>query len=388
MSGNSTTTPGSGAATAEHRRMLADSVADFVTRGAGLARVRKLRGDPGEYDRSLWKTMAGLGWLGILVPERYGGLGLGLAEMAIVAQGLARSLAPEPLTACAVLATSALVHGESEALKEKELPALVAGETLAALAWQEEPGALDAESARTQATPFEGGYKLAGTKRFIAGAGRADAFLVTARTPEGLALLWVPRDTAGTALTLEPLADGRSSGTLALTDALVPRAQLVAQGAAAGAALGCALDHARAIAGAELCGVMGRALEMTLDYLRTRVQFGKPIGSFQALQHRAVDLHIHKEIASAVLDEALAHLDRGPDPAARAAIASRVKARCSDAAAKITREAIQLHGGIGFTDECDAGLYLKRALTLATWLGGASAHRRRYARLTAGARGG
>jgi adenosine deaminase len=123
--------------------------------------------------------------------------------------------------------------------------------------------------------------------------------------------------------------------------------------------------------------------EMTLEYLRTRVQFGKPIGSFQALQHRAVDLYIHKEIAAAVLEEALDRLDRDPEPAARGAIASRVKARCADAAAKITRETIQMHGAIGFTDEFDAGLYLKRALTLAAWLGSATAHRRRYARLNA-----
>ena len=376
------------AATAEARRMLAESVTAFA-RGSDLARVRRLRGNPAEHDRAMWKSMAGLGWLGILVPERYGGLGLGLAEMAIVAQGLARVLAPEPLAACAVLATGVLVHGENEALKESELPRLVAGETLAALAWQEEPGGLDAEPVCVEATPFEGGYKLSGTKRFVAGAAQADAFLVSARTNEhgddGFALYWVPRDTAGTALALEPLADGRSSGTLTLTDALVPRAHVVAQGEAAGKALGRALDHARAIAAAELNGVMERALEMTLEYLRTRVQFGKPIGSFQALQHRAVDLQIHKEIAAAVLEEALDRLDRDPDPAARGAIASRVKARCADAAAKITRETIQMHGAIGFTDEFDAGLYLKRALTLAAWLGSATAHRRRYARLTTAA---
>jgi len=387
MSGTTRSGTADGAASAEHRRMLADSVADFVARGGGLARVRRLRGDPAEHERAVWKKMAELGWLGILVPERYGGLGLGLAEMALVAQGLARSLAPEPLAACAVLATGALLHGENEALKEKELAGMVAGDTLAALAWQEEPGTLDPDSARVRATPFEGGYRVTGAKRFIAGAGQADAFLVTVRAPEGLALLWVPRQSAGTSLTLEPLADGRSSGTLTLADVLVSRAQLVAQGEAATAAVGRALDHARAIAAAELCGVMSRALEMTLDYLRTRVQFGKPIGSFQALQHRAVDLHIQNELASAVLEEALARLDRGPDAATRATIASRVKARCSDAAARITRETIQLHGAIGFTDECDAGLYLKRALTLATWLGSAIAHRRRYARLTAGAGG-
>jgi alkylation response protein AidB-like acyl-CoA dehydrogenase len=171
-----------------------------------------------------------------------------------------------------------------------------------------------------------------------------------------------------------------------LTDALVPRTAVAAGGAAALEALGRAFDHGCAIAGAELAGVMERALEMSLDYLRTRVQFGKPIGSFQALQHRAVDLHIHKELASAVLEEAVAALDRGPAAPARAAMASRVKARCADAATRVTREAIQFHGAIGFTDEFDAGLYLKRALVLTAWLGSASWHRRRYARLASGAR--
>lgn len=377
--------PAGGGATAEHRRMLADSVAAFLGPGTDLSRARKLRGTPGEHDRAVWNQMAELGWLGILVPERYGGLGLGLAEMAIVAQGLGRALAPEPLIASAVLATTALVHAENDDLKEAELPKLVAGETLAALAWQEEAGVLDPAAICTRATPFEGGYKLNGVKRYVAGAPQADAFLVTAGMENGIALFWVPRETAGAALRLEPLADGRSFGTLNLQDALVPTARVAASGGSASAAFARALDHSAAIAGAELLGVMQRALEMSLDYMRTRVQFGKPIGSFQALQHRAVDLHIHKELASAVLEESLAALDRGPDAARRAALASRVKARCADAGLKITREAIQLHGAIGFTDEYDAGLYLKRALTLAAWLGGATWHRRRYARLTGSA---
>ncbi|MCW5604340.1 MAG: acyl-CoA dehydrogenase, partial [Burkholderiales bacterium] len=142
-----------------------------------------------------------------------------------------------------------------------------------------------------------------------------------------------------------------------------------------------ALDHATVIASAELCGVMGRALDMSVEYMKTRVQFGRPIGSFQALQHRAVDLYVQRQIASAVLEEALGVLDRGPGAAERAALASRVKARCADAGLRITREAIQIHGAIGFTDEYDAGLYLKRATVLAAWLGNAHAHRRRYARL-------
>jgi alkylation response protein AidB-like acyl-CoA dehydrogenase len=201
-------------------------------------------------------------------------------------------------------------------------------------------------------------------------------------------LLWLPSETAGVRLELEALADGRNFGTLKLDDALVPKSGVAATGPAAASALVLAFDHAAAIAGAELAGVMDRALEMSLDYLKTRVQFGKPIGAFQALQHRAVDLHIHKEVANATLEAALDLLDRSPDAATRAALASRVKARCADAALKITREAIQLHGAIGFTDEYDTGLYLKRALALAAWLGHPTWHRRRYAQLTTGIKAG
>lgn len=375
---------GGAASAAEHRALLADSVAGFAARGTDIARVRRLRGTAAEYDRAVWTKMAGLGWLGILVPEEYGGLGLGLKEMAIVARGLARGLTPEPLTAAAVLAATALVAGENEALKRELLPRLVSGETLPALAWQEQAGVLDPAAISCRATPFEGGYKLNGGKRFIAGAAQADAFLVTARSDDGIVLLWLPRATAGARLELEPLADGRSFGTLELEDALAPKARIVAGGAAATEALARAFDHASVIAGAELAGVMDRALEMSLDYLRTRVQFGKPIGAFQALQHRAVDLYIHRELAGAVLEEALDILDRGPDPRVRAVLASRVKARCADAALRVTRETIQLHGAIGFTDEYDAGLYLKRALTLSAWLGHPTWHRRRYADLTVG----
>jgi len=366
--------------------MLAESVADFATRGTDLARVRRLRGTSAEYDRAVWRKMAELGWLGILVPERYGGLGLGLAEMAIVARGLARALVPEPLTATAVLAASTLAAVENEPLKQEHLPRLVAGELLPALAWQEQAGGLDCTAIETRATPFEGGFKVNGVKRFIAGAAQADAFLVSARGAGGVLLLWLPREAAGAQLQLEPLADGRSFGSLRLEDALVPKSGVAASGAAAVEALGRAFDHGCAIAGAELAGVMDRALEMSLDYLRTREQFGKPIGAFQALQHRAVDLYIHRALASAVLEEAFVVLDRGPAAAVRAATASRVKARCADAATRITREAIQFHGAIGFTDEYDLGLYLKRALVLTAWLGSASWHRRRYARLASGAR--
>ncbi len=370
------------AADGAHRTLLADSVTAFTGRGADIARARRLRGSSEEYDRAAWRRMAELGWLGILVPDTHGGLGLGLPEMGIVAKGLARALAPEPLVASAVMATTALAGGGSEALKREHLPRLVAGETVPVLAWQETAGAWDAASPTLQARPLEGGYRLTGVKRFIAGAAQADVFLVSALADASPALFWVARDTTGVRLELEPLADGRQFGTLTLTDALVSRERVVARGRQAADALARALDYGAAVASAELCGVAERALEISLDYLKNRVQFGKPIGSFQALQHRGVDLYIQKELAGAVLDQVLEALGEAPDAASRAALTSRLKARCSDAALRVTREAIQLHGAIGFTDDCDIGLYLKRALVLAGWLGSATQHRRRYVALS------
>ena len=370
----------------EHRVMLSNSVTDFA-RGVDVARVRKLPETKAECDRAVWKQMADLGWLGVLVPEQYGGMGLQLGDMAIVAQGLARVLVPEPLTAVAVLAARVLADSNNHALKQKLLEGLVSGDTLPAVAWQEEAGTLDVQKINMQATPFEGGFRVNGSKRFVVGASNADGYIVSARlsdpsepSAQGMQLLWVPRDAAGATLAFDALADGRQSGTLNLSDVSVAKENIINTGAAATASLARAIDHTAAIAGAELCGIMVRSLEITLDYLKTRVQFGKPIGSFQALQHRAVDLYIQQELSSAVLADCIAVLDSEPEAKTRAAAASRIKARCTDAALLITRQAIQMHGAIGFTEDCDVGLYVKRAMTLAAWLGNGTAHRRRYAK--------
>ena len=363
----------------EHRVMLSNSVTDFA-RGVDVARVRKLRETKTECDRAVWKQMADLGWLGVLVPEQYGGMGLKLGDMAIVAQGLARALVPEPLAAAAVLAARVLADSNNETLKKNLLEGLVSGDILPATAWQEQAGTLDVNKINMQATPFEGGFRVNGSKRFVVGASNADGYIVSANSAQGMQLLWVPRDTPGATLEFDTLADGRLSGTLNLSDVTVAKEHVINSGAAAAASLARAIDHTAVIASAELCGIMGRSLEMTLDYLKTRVQFGKPIGSFQGLQHRAVDLYIQQELSSAVLADCLGVLDDEPDAKTRSAAASRAKARCTDAALLITRQSIQMHGAIGFTEDCDVGLYVKRAMTLAAWLGNGNAHRRRYAK--------
>ncbi len=363
----------------EHRSMLSNSVTNFA-RGVDLARVRKLRDTNAECDRAVWTQMAELGWLGVLAPEACGGMGLKLGDMAIVAQGLARALVPEPLTAAAVLAARVLTDSNNDTLKSKLLEGLVSGEMLPAVAWQEEAGSLDVNNINVQATPAGDGFRVNGSKRFIMGATSAEGFIVSAKSAHGMQLLWIPRDTAGATVQFDRLADNRQAATLTLANVSVPKTHIINSGDIAAGSLARAIDHASAIIGAELCGIMSRSLEITLEYLKTRVQFGKAIGSFQALQHRAVDLYIQQELSSAVLGDCLAVLDGEPDANTRSAAASRIKARCADAALLITRQSIQMHGAIGYTEDCDVGLYVKRAMTLAAWLGNGHTHRRRYAK--------
>src|SRR4051794_29028116 len=263
----------------EHGNLLKESVADFVARRMSVARARALRNTAAEYDRALWKEIAALGWLGVCIPEQYGGMSLGVTEAAAVAEGLARVLAPEPFTAAAVLAAGALVRCDNEGIKRELLPAFVSGERVLAMAWQESPGTPDSSDVATQAVPFEGGLRLSGRKRYVAGAAGADTYIVTARDGATLFVACVDADAAGVSVTLEPLADGRHFGSVQLDNVIVPRERVAAQGEAAASALSRAIDEAAVIASAELYGVMSRALEMAVDYMKTRVQFGRAIGS-------------------------------------------------------------------------------------------------------------
>jgi alkylation response protein AidB-like acyl-CoA dehydrogenase len=366
-----------------HAALLAQSVGDFVKRGADLPRVRALAQTHAEFDRRQWQQLADLGWLGVLAPESCGGLGLGLNEAAIVAEGLGRALTPEPYTAVAVLAARTLEYAVDTPLRNELLSGLAGGERVPVVACHEQADDVAASRIASTATPFEGGFRVNGQKQFVIGAAGADGYIVSAEAAGTPQLLWMPRDAAGCDAGLVPLADGRSYGKVTMKDVVVPREHVLASGKVARNALSRALDHAAVIASAELVGVMKSAHEMSLDYMKTRVQFGKAIGSFQALQHRAVDLYIQQELADAVLREVVAQLDATPDDNTRALHASRAKSRCSEAALAITRAAIQFHGAIGFTEDCDVGLYVKRAMTLSAWLGNGRAHRMRYAQLSA-----
>ncbi len=365
----------------EQRRMLADSVADYCRRSDPLRRVRALRGTVPGFDRSAWREMADLGWLGVMVPERCGGLGLSIAEFAVVARASAAALVPEPLTA-AMIATTAIVESGNEPLQTVLLPKIVAGELIPALAWQETIGDLDPASITLAARPRDGRVELSGSKRFVVGACGADGYVISARDADGPALYWVPAGTPGLSERTMQMADGRPVADLAFSGASVPADHRLASGETALRALAAAIDCGNLAISAELIGIAHKSLDTTLDYLRTRTQFGKAIGAFQALQHRAVDLYMHRRVCDATFDHALRMVEASDDPLLRSAAASRAKARSVDTARRITREAIQMHGAIGFTDDCDVGLYVKRAIVLSAWLGNANAHRLRYAALT------
>lgn len=373
----------------EQLQMLRESASDVVARGADFKRLRERRGTLPGHDPACLATMAEMGWLGILVPESQGGLGLGLTELATVLNQLGKGLMADPLVPVA-LATRALVRASGD-VAAAMLQSIASGEALPVVAWQEGQGGIDPLAIKTTAVPDGSGWRLHGRKRFVAGAAlaagagaaAAGGFIVSAGGPHGVGLYSVPANAPGLSLSHEWRADQTPSGVLVLDDVHVAAAQQLASDNDGAAILGAALDDAAVLAAAEMLGVMEAALQMALAYMRTRVQFGKPIGSFQALQHKAADLYVQQELLRAVLQDALSTLDgtATPDAHAAAAVASRCKARASDAGLRVTREVIQLHGAIGYTDEHDAGLYLKRALVLSAWLGNASAHRARFAAL-------
>jgi alkylation response protein AidB-like acyl-CoA dehydrogenase len=365
----------------EQRRMLRESALAFAANELKPARMRTLRTQPVQFDRKLWKTMAEMGWTGLMLPEANGGSALGIADMSAVVEELSRSLLPEPLVASAVFAGNLIAHGDNDALKAKLLAALVAGDLIPAVAFQEGLKANSPVQCRAEAAGKD--FVLNGVKNYVRPGAGADGFVVSAKCGDGLGLFWIAMNanegSAGAELKLERSTDCTDIGTLTLKNVKVGADHVVASAKAGAAAFERAYNEALIASSAELLGLMRGALDMTVNYLQTRVQFGKPIGSFQALQHRAVDLYLQQELSAAALNEVAGLFEQGGSGEQMSAQASRIKARASDAAMQIARESIQMHGAIGFTDEYDVGFYFKRIVALSAWLGNSAEHRRRYA---------
>lgn len=364
---------------------IRDSARDFLQRRD--QRQRKRAAAPP--DRDYWREIAEVGWLGMSVPETLGGLGLGWRAMAAVLEEAGRAQLPEPLVGAGVLPAALLARIEpvDAARRDALLQAVCGGETLLGLAWQETEGQLEAGEAATafgvSVIQREGAYVLNGEKRHVVPGAGVDGWLVTADGERGTALFFVAADTPGVTAQVHARADGGAACHLAIESAVVPADALLARDGVLDA-VDEALDLGRLMQSAELAGVARQALADSVAYLNTRQQFGRPLASFQALQHRLVDAAMQVELAANSLLDALDALAARPgDATLRKTVASRTKARAARAGLEAARLAIQLHGAIGYTEECDVSLYFRSALHLAAWLGNAAAHRQRYGALAA-----
>jgi alkylation response protein AidB-like acyl-CoA dehydrogenase len=370
----------------EEQTLLRDSARTWTQEKSPVTAFRKMRDSalPLGYDPAAFAEMAQMGWTGVVIPEEYGGSAFGYLGMGLILEETGRTLTASPLIASALAGASAIVLGGSEAQKQAWLPRIASGDAVATLAVDEGPHHAPNKVALTAARS-DGGYRLSGAKTFVLEGMAADVFVVSARTAgavgdaEGISLFLVPADAAGLTRKALKLADSRGAANLTFDNVAVGADALLGAEGAGGPLLEKILDRARAGLAAEMLGSALQAFETTLDYLKTRVQFGQVIGAFQALQHRAARMFTDLELARSCVEAALAAID--DDAADVPQLVSLAKAKVGDTLHLISNEMVQMHGGIGMTDAHDAGLYLKRARAAEAAFGGQSYHRDQYARL-------
>ncbi|MDI1482126.1 acyl-CoA dehydrogenase family protein [Polyangium sp. y55x31] len=366
------------------QKLLESTVASFVKKESPVTRFRALREDPIGWSKSLWKTMAELGWIGLAFPESVGGLGGSFVDVAILLEQFGAGLLPEPYVASVLSAGTAILRAGSAEQHEAFLAPLLAGDTSLALAWAERGGRYDPTWVETTATKKGDDYVLQGEKIFVQNGHAADVIVVSARTSgapgdsDGISLFVLPRETEGLRITPVKTMDGQMAAMIKLERAIVPGASRLGPEGAAAPVLDEIMDLGAAAACAEGLGVMRAALAMTVDYLKTREQFGVKIGTFQALQHRAVDMFVRTELAKSTSILASIKVS-DPDPAERRFAVSAAKVELAICGRYVSQQAIQLHGGIGITDEHDIGLYFKRMHVLNALFGDEEHHLARFA---------
>jgi alkylation response protein AidB-like acyl-CoA dehydrogenase len=356
----------------EEQRSIQEMVRSFVEAQLPIAHFRALRdrNDPDGFSRSAWKAMARLGVSGMVIPPSLGGAGLGFSELGLVLEECGRALSPTPLLSTSVLGSSVIVLAGSEAQKKG----------LAHEEWTRHAPYRIA----TRAEPTSRGYAIRGNKTFVLDGHIADTFVVVARTSggeadrEGLALFLVPSAAPGVTIHRMNLCDHRNAARVAF-DVEVPGDAVVGLPGKAGDVLDAVLDRAAVALSAEMLGGALEAFERTIVYLKTRKQFGVPIGSFQAIKHRAAHLFCEIELTKSIVMEALRAIDENRSDLSL--LAATAKARASDTFLLVANDAIQLHGGIGVTDELDIGFFLKRARVAEMTFGDSAYHRDRFARL-------
>ena len=370
----------------EEQSMLRDAARTWTREKSPVSAFRKVRdsGAPLGYDPAAFAEMAEMGWTGVIIPEEYGGSDFGYLSLGLILEETGRTLTASPILSSALAGASAIILGGTDAQKEAWLPKIAAGETVATLAVDE--GAHHRPSTvAVSASATDGGWTLSGTKTFVLEGMAAGVFVVSARTDGavddkyGVSLFLVPADAAGVTRKALKLADSRGAANVTFDNVKLGADALLGPQNEGFDLLEQTLDRARAGLSAEMLGSAVQAFETTLDYLKTRVQFGQVIGSFQALQHRAAKMFTDLELARSCVEAALTAIDNNAPDVKE--LVSLAKAKVGDTLHLVSNEMVQMHGGIGMTDAHDAGLYLKRARAAEATYGGQSFHRDRYARL-------
>ncbi|HUM14867.1 MAG TPA: acyl-CoA dehydrogenase family protein [Candidatus Nitrosotalea sp.] len=363
----------------EDQVLLRNSVRAALDEQCTPAHVRAMMEDPKGYSDALWGEMAKLGWLGLPFAEEQGGAGLGLVELALVLEEMGRAAYPGPYFASVVLGGLGLQLGGSAAQKEKWLPAIASGQARASAALLEDALDWNPAATTTSATKGGDGWRLSGVKRFVPWAHVADVVLVPARAPEGLSLFLVdPRAPGVTVTPMVGIDLANRWSEMRLADVAVPAEAVVGRPGGASVVLEGLLRRAAVGASAEMLGAARRCLDMSVSYVKVREQFGQLIGSFQAIRHRCAEMLMEVENSHSAVYYAAWALTAGAGDAPMAA--SICKAYVSESARKVCGDAIQVHGGIGFTWEYDLHLYFKRAKALEPLYGDASHHREQIVR--------
>ena len=372
----------------EEQTMLKDSAKDFCATNTPIGQLRKLRDEANAdgFDRATWGSMVELGWAAIPWDEEHGGLAFGYKGLGVVTEESGRTLTASPLYASVWVGGTVINVAGSDAQKAELLPQLAAGEMLLALAL-EESHKHNPYGISTTATANGDGYTLDGSKTFVLDGHVADKLIVVARSSgeagsrQGLSLFMVDREAQGVTVTRTLMADSRNAANVVLSGVQVGSDALIGELDKAADALDQALDIARIGLTAEMLGGIQECFERTVEYLKERKQFGVAIGSFQALEHRAADMFCEIELSKSCVLEALTALDEGRDREDIAKLASLAKAKVGETYNLVSREGIQMHGGIGMTDEFDIGFFIKRAAVAEQTFGDVNFHRNRYGEL-------
>lgn len=369
----------------EEQILLQDTARAFFKEKAPVSNLRALRDDNVEicFSTALWAEMADMGFIGVLIPEAYGGLDYGLMGAGIISWEMGRTLAASPMLSTAIIGAHLISRGASIERREKLLPEMVAGKSITALAL-DEGGRFGTDNISLKAVSSKEGYILNGDKTFVLDGMAADTFIVAARTSvqnkegSGLTLFLVDTKSKGVSIKRQVLVDSRGAANVGFEDVLVGKDDIIGDVDRGENLLGQALNIANLCLSAELLGLSESVFSQTLDFLKDRTQFGVAIGSFQSLQHRASELFSEIELGKSVLLSGLSAADEGFEGLDYPA--SLAKAKLSGIAKLATNEAVQMHGGMGMTDEFDIGFYMKRARAISLTFGDPSWHLDRFAR--------